>query len=510
MKRYKMNIRIHDLCGIMLCLLFFFHRTVPIDYSSVWKIGILCLVYLLCRQLDKRFILIGIVVWSMIESLLTILQKLGFISSNHPMFDVTGSFGNPGPLGGLLAIGLLVNVTFLYHAIKRKSYLYSIAYAMASLLTVAGLWLSQSRAAWVAVWISGLFLLCIYMYRRMSKKRFCLCLSALFILFILFLVAVYFLKKDSADGRLLIWTNTWRMIQEFPLFGQGTGGWLADYMHLQADYFVQRPDSPYLLLADNVAYPYNEYLLLLAEQGMAGFLLMLLSLYSLLFSKSNGFLTKALLLSFLAFSFFSYPSNVFALQLLFVALIGIMKSKPLKTFSLIARTFRYAIGVVLLVIALFSVHSYRMYAQAYGNIRNLYEGKYEDALLELESLYPYFYHNPALMSLYSHISIDYLSSSEALKLLEETERLMPNGDVYMDLGDVWKREGDMLQAERCYQTAIQMVPSRLMPKYKLFLLYQEQGKREEALALRKQILACPLKKESTRELRIKGEVRAYQ
>ena len=110
-----MNIRIHDLCGIMLCLIFFFHRAVPIDYSSVWKVGILCVVYLLCRQLDKRFILIGIVVWSMIESLLAILQKLGFISSNHPMFDVTGSFGNPGPLGGLLAIGLLVNVTFLYH-----------------------------------------------------------------------------------------------------------------------------------------------------------------------------------------------------------------------------------------------------------------------------------------------------------------------------------------------------------------------------------------------------------
>lgn len=108
-----MNIRIHDLCGIMLCLFFFFHRAIPIDYSSVWKVGILCVAYLLCRQLNKRFILIGIVVWSTIESLLAIFQKLGFISSNHPMFDVTGSFGNPGPLGGLLAVGLLVFVTFL-------------------------------------------------------------------------------------------------------------------------------------------------------------------------------------------------------------------------------------------------------------------------------------------------------------------------------------------------------------------------------------------------------------
>ena len=510
MNRHKMNIRIHDLCGIMLCLLFFFHRAIPIDYSSLWQIGVLCVIYLLSRQLDKRFILVGFAVWSTIESLLAILQKFGFISSNHPMFDVTGSFGNPGPLGELLAVGLLASVTFLYHTIKRKFYTYSIAYTMASLLNVAGLWLSQSRAAWVAVWISGLFLLCIYMYRCMSRKCFHLCWSGLFVLFILFLVAVYFLKKDSADGRLLIWTNTWRMVQEFPLFGRGTGGWLADYMHFQADYFVQHPDSPYLLLADNVAYPYNEYLLLLAEQGVVGFLLMLLFLYSLLFNKLNGFLEKALLLSFLTFAFFSYPSNVFALQLLLVAIIGMMRSKPLKTFPLSAGKFKYAIGIVLLPIALLSVHSYSIYAQAYGNIRKLYEGKREDALPELEALYPHFCHNPVLLSLYSHICMDYLPSDEVLKLLEETECLMPNGDVYMDLGDVWKQKGDMLRAERCYQTAMHMVSSRLMPKYKLFRLYQEQEKRKEALALREQILACPLKKESTRELRIKGEVRAYQ
>ena len=143
MNRHKMNIRIHDLCGIMLCLLFFFHRAIPIDYSSLWQIGVLCVIYLLSRQLDKRFILVGFAVWSTIESLLAILQKFGFISSNHPMFDVTGSLGNPGPLGELLVVGLLASVTFLYHTIKRKFYTYSIAYTMASLLNVAGLWLSQ-------------------------------------------------------------------------------------------------------------------------------------------------------------------------------------------------------------------------------------------------------------------------------------------------------------------------------------------------------------------------------
>ena len=102
MNRHNMNIRIHDLCGVMLCLLFFFHRDFPVDYSSLWQVGILCIVYLFSRLLDKRFILVGIAVWSIIESLLAILQKLGCLSSSHSMFDVTGSFGNLGSFGGIL------------------------------------------------------------------------------------------------------------------------------------------------------------------------------------------------------------------------------------------------------------------------------------------------------------------------------------------------------------------------------------------------------------------------
>ena len=83
MNKHNMNIRIHDLCGVMLCLLFFFHRDLPVDYSSLWQVGILYIVYLLTKRLDKRFILVGITLWSTIESLLAILQKLGCLSSSN-------------------------------------------------------------------------------------------------------------------------------------------------------------------------------------------------------------------------------------------------------------------------------------------------------------------------------------------------------------------------------------------------------------------------------------------
>lgn len=40
----------------------------------------------------------------------------------------------------------------------------------------------------------------------------------------------------------------------------------------QASYFEQNPNSHYLMLADNVFHPFNEYILFLIEYGIAGFL----------------------------------------------------------------------------------------------------------------------------------------------------------------------------------------------------------------------------------------------
>ena len=95
---WKICIDKHDVLGMLLLLFLFLHRNVPLDNSSLWQVGVLCVIYLLSRQLDKRFILIGIAVWSTIESLLAILQKLGYIfyaASRFFISDVGGQCSLP-------------------------------------------------------------------------------------------------------------------------------------------------------------------------------------------------------------------------------------------------------------------------------------------------------------------------------------------------------------------------------------------------------------------------------
>lgn len=78
--------------------------------------------------------------------------KMHWLESNHHAFDVTGTFGNPGPLGGLTAVSFTLTLAGIYKAVNLNQHiLIKITYAMAGLTIAAGLTLSESRAAWLGV-----------------------------------------------------------------------------------------------------------------------------------------------------------------------------------------------------------------------------------------------------------------------------------------------------------------------------------------------------------------------
>ena len=55
-----------------------------------------CLLYIVC-------------IWGITEVIISTLQKVNYLESNHHDFGITGTFGNPGPLGGLLAVCWIVS-----------------------------------------------------------------------------------------------------------------------------------------------------------------------------------------------------------------------------------------------------------------------------------------------------------------------------------------------------------------------------------------------------------------
>ena len=100
-------------------------------------------------------------------------------------------------------------------------------------------------------------------------------------------LGLYHYKKDSADGRLLIWTVTSNIIKDNPLLGVGQDRFKAHYMDYQADYFRNNPGSKYEQVADDNQYAFNEALLAWSENGLIGLILLLAILCFVFLSNSK-------------------------------------------------------------------------------------------------------------------------------------------------------------------------------------------------------------------------------
>lgn len=256
-----------------------------------------------------RIISIIIVVHCIIESCIGILQFCNILVSSSHIYRVIGTFDNPAGFAACLCVGLPFALFFCTNPTNQKRYW--IAYSIPFLLLL--LFFSESRSGIIST-ISIILLFAInqsWKHIFQKKKRF-LFYICLFILIGILFIILYFWKKDSADGRLLIWKCVWKMIENKPIIGHGTAAFKEYYMDYQAAFFNQFPNSKFTLLADNVISPFNEYLSICIQFGVLG-LLILIALFIILIycytrqPSIEAWVSLLSLLSLSIFSMFSYP-----------------------------------------------------------------------------------------------------------------------------------------------------------------------------------------------------------
>ena len=201
---------------------------------------------------------------------------------------------------------------------------------------------TMSRAAWIAAVVGTLPVIILYItsQRYNSKiiknsKNVTIAIVVSGALFVGFMYGLYSFKKNSAEGRLLIWRVSATLVSEKPLTGSGLGSFLVLYDGAQADYFLSGKASPKQhTIADSPEYTFNEYVQITVEHGIIGLLLFLGIVFSIFASKvtpvankSLVFAIKGSLLAFLVFAFFSYPFSILSLTILFVVLIAMLASQ---------------------------------------------------------------------------------------------------------------------------------------------------------------------------------------
>lgn len=489
----------------------------------------------------------------------------GYRFFNHSFYAICGSFNNPGPFGGFLAIiiSLLVPFCYINKKFLRNKYsvrqlnkklfeyrseinrvnhfrimlakvfvwrMFYIVVFITLFLSVILLPSTQSRSALLSLGGSmSLFAFGAHEIKAFLKPIFKK--YGLFLLMATVIVGVcaYKFKKSSADGRLLMDKICLKAICSEGWKGVGWEYFGGAYGKAQAVYFenlIDKNDKDDLeweaikkrerMVAGTPEHAFNEYLFIGLVAGPIALLLIVsIIIVSIIISFRRGTIWCYGLTAFAVFALFSYPLHVNQLLLLFPILVGACLSDSLLTrkennylIRIVALIFLF---IIFSIVAVEHYSEYRNQKQAeakWNNTEYWYNIEmYDHVVNEGAILLPYLRNNYHYLFAYGH-SLNktglYEKSDSILKLGTE---ISSDPMFWNVMGNNSLALGRYREAEERYKHAFYMVPNRLYPLTLLAKLYHIEGDTVRFLDMAEKVETFVPKIENANTERLRAEIR---
>lgn len=239
------------------------YRTV---YLCVTLLSVISLSYcLMAGLLTKEGIYRGLLIIAVIHVFCVFAQWLGLMEPENSLYPITGACDNPNVTAMYLVgvLPVLLSVTRM-RAVARLLFLSLILLAIVLL---------RCRTAFIGLTVEIAVMLFSYGKARNMISSHRWVVVAIGVLVCAFsAVKLYNMKRDSADGRLLIWKVSAMMIAERPM-GCGYGLFPKHYNLWQAEYFreehgteTERRNASFVYMA------YDDFLEHGVEGGIIGML----------------------------------------------------------------------------------------------------------------------------------------------------------------------------------------------------------------------------------------------
>ena len=237
-----------------------------------WQLGILAGVYCLGASLDSKILkrcLIGLALAISVSGWIALAQKLGWVRPPGVYYESLDTLFRYGVAQSESPSGLFMNKNFLAEASIVAFVILIIYRSFLSLLLIPGILLPWCREVIVA----GVLIIAGWAWSRSRLITLGLVLSLTLAL------ASVKLNGTSAGGRTEIWINSMKMVWDHPL-GIGLNNFWNVYP-LYHDALVKTGPEAYQLSV-RPKHPHNEFVSILTETGIPGFILFMGFLASIL------------------------------------------------------------------------------------------------------------------------------------------------------------------------------------------------------------------------------------
>jgi tetratricopeptide (TPR) repeat protein len=473
------------------------------------------------------------------EAVWGLLQLHGFTYSQHVMYKITGSFFNPGPYSGWLAMVFPMALGYAIFNHKEHKLAQSffentgrIALKILGLLTVLSsltiLPAAMSRSSWLAALGGSVFIVVMYglqsktivVYLKKYRKKVIILSVAAIVLFAVAMTGLFLLKKDSASGRAFTWKIALQTIKENTL-GVGLGNFGGSYGDAQAAYFAsgagtEREEH----VAGGVEYAFNEYLQICIETGIIPFLIFLAFVLYVLYwgIRNKNYLPAGSLVSLLIFASMSYPFNVlpFVIAFVFLSVLCMVDNDEYDNGKTVKKRLypKFAIWFFITIVPVFIILSssshFRLY-EAYRkwNRIKMLNSMYMETFEEYAKEYPYLQDDIDFLFEYIKSLTESKKYEKSNEILRRAIQISCDPMLYNIMGKNCQALKEYECAEQSFRKAANLVPNRLYPHYLLAKLYYEMGLKDKAAAETNIVLTKTPKIESMAVDEMREELKTF-
>lgn len=446
----------------------------------------------------------------LIEAVWGLMQLYSLTSSQHNLFKTTGSFFNPGPYAGYLALVMpyafyyLLNDYRCFKAKFHKKYLpFYFRWALSALTVLVIILIlpaTWSRGAWIASLCACLLVTYFYIFNKKKvrykmfayygrhKKRVIITLLFVSLILLTVFAGVYFLKKESADGRLLVWKISLQVLNEHPT-GVGLGNFSGSYGEKQAKYFtcgkaLKREE----FIAGSPEYAFNEYLQIAVESGFVTLILFLyIAGYTIFIGiRKRRYAPLGALAALLVFAAISYPFNVLPFDIILVFLIALctVENKNINR-KCTGKRCKLSVFVILLFLLFGGLVIYSRYPmynayKKWNEAGVLYKDNYyKEVVLEYEKIFSHLAHETRFLFEYAQALSKSGKFEASNRVLHRALRISCDPMLHCIMGKNHQALRNFEAAEQSFLMAAHVVPNRLYPYYLLGKLYHEMNMPEK-------------------------------
>jgi tetratricopeptide (TPR) repeat protein len=506
------------------------------------------------KNSDLFLLVLPIILGYFAEIVFGLIQvNLGYAVTIKGTLNITASLRNSGIYACYLVVGIPLLYYFLFYFsndfnkiykdnklnvffnhiklfYKKYSRIFLLAKRALFCLVIAFciyvLYHSQSRTAIIALTITIVGMLLfkehsgIKFYLKKIPKTFkWVLVISIFIISSVILYYLFYLKEQSAFGRLLIWQVAIEHIRNHFWLGTGLGRFTWYYPQWQSAYFQTHlnPPKEFFLNAGESYILMNEYLQLFEEVGFLGFACFGVLFYYFFSFRSACYVhllnsLKATVIAILACGFSSYPFHVNSLLFLlaFCFAIGFaLRENKTRIDYLLPKYWKYfANACIILLIFLSAYASYSglriaMAVKKWHLLRS--DGDFSNRKLKYASLYQALHKDGKFLTEYGECLLKEGDFKNACRILEEAKQYFISFETIKSAGLAYKQAENYPKSIENFEWLENYIPNHFGAKYELLQLYKTSGNIAAALKIRDVILNMPVKVPSYQVDNIKAQ-----